>query len=191
MQRAAERRPRRRSREWAAVALAAALALGAAPASGDDTDAWVLVAPAGMGFRVLMPSEPKQRERRTSILLGRVKTRSFRTASEQGWFSVTVAELPSFARLASRESLMERSRNTFVRTAKVEKRAEADVVRAGRPGTSVDFEARDEVPPRQGRAEFYALDGRMYTFTMSVPKGEPSESAHRFFESIFFEGSEE
>ena len=140
--------------------------------------------PTGEKYSVEMPTEPKKEVKETSTFAGTVEDTSYRARIDGKVFIATQVDLPWMASIMPDATLLDSIRDSFLESSKGEEKSYQDTKRDGYEGKRLDFTMNnDDAGPRDARAIFFVVDGKMVSFTGIVPQGGSMTDVDRFLAS--------
>lgn len=155
----------------------------AGPAHAAD-GTWFTLDPDGEAYSVEMPLQPKKEVKKTSTFAGTVEDTSYRARHDGEVYIATQVDLPWMASLMPDSTLLDNIRDSFLENSRGEEKSYADTERDGYTGKTLEF-TMNKVgeAPRDARAIFFIVDGKMLSFTGIVPKGSEMSDVDRFLAS--------
>ena len=163
------------------------VALGAAVTQAEDSK-WVSVMPPGKGFSVEMPLKPTLTVTQSPSFLGTVENLDYRAVQGKDAYIVNRVDLPGVATFfLSNASLLDRVRDEYIKQGAATEKSYGTAERDGHEGKTLWFVRGDaDGEPEDGYAEFFIVDGTLYTFTGLLERGKDPANAKRYLSSIKF-----
>ncbi len=147
---------------------------------------WQTVAPGDFLFTALMPDPTTVESFQSSSILGQTRSKIYHSQTGSTRFSVSVTEIPRAAAwLAPLRIVFGQARSRLLESTHGTEESFRRTERKGLEGRQLLFNtAPPDEGPREARAEFFFIDGRLLVIEASHPLHSSNVAVERFFSSL-------